>query len=238
MQDRPSPQWRSTPLHLNRRTALAGFAAGVASVAVPDGVLAQPPGACVLTPDSGEGPFYFDPRLVRADVSDGRPGAPLEMGIQVLRDGDCAILTGARVDLWQADALGLYSGYERQSGTGEPGGSVQGETFLRGTQLTDAGGRVQFRTIYPSWYRGRTPHVHFKIFLEGREFVSSQIFFPDEVNERVFARFAPYRDRRDRRDTFNATDTFLTGRTGGVFCRVDEREGVQRAELVVAIRRS
>ena len=72
--------------------------------------------SCAVTPDAGEGPFYFDPSLVRSDVTSGRPGAPLEFAVQITRARDCAPLAGVRLDLWQADALGLYSGYRDQPG--------------------------------------------------------------------------------------------------------------------------
>src|SRR5690606_8023144 len=101
---------------LGRRRALQAASACAATLLLPE-AFAQP-GACTVTPDSGEGPFYFDPRLVRSDVADGRPGAPLELAVQIRRARDCAPLAGARFDLWQADALGLYSGYERQEGVG------------------------------------------------------------------------------------------------------------------------
>lgn len=199
--------------------------------------LAQPavPGVCVLAPQAGEGPFYFDPELLRADITDGKPGAPLELAMQVVRAGDCATLANARVDVWHSDALGWYSGYGNQRGTGEPVESVLGQSFLRGTQLTDADGRVRFRTIYPSWYRGRTPHVHFKVFLAADEVVASQVFFPEEVNARVFEHFDPYRERRSRRDTFNANDSL---RNAGVYCSVDERPDGFVAELTVAVRQA
>jgi protocatechuate 3,4-dioxygenase beta subunit len=225
---------------VGRRAALGGLAGGLAWAALPPSVRAQaqPAAACVLTPDSGEGPFYFDPKLVRADIGDGRPGAALTASLQVVREGDCRPVDGARVDVWHADALGFYSGYGRQSGTGQPVEPPLGRTFLRGTQFTDAEGRVQFRTIYPSWYRGRTPHLHFKIFVERDQVVASQAFFPDEVNETVFTRFEPYRSVLDRRDTFNSTDRFLRDGTQGAFCSVEQRGDRLVADLVVAIGRA
>ena len=44
----------------------------------------------LLPPDAAEGPFDFDPKLLRADISDGMPGAPLEIAIQLSRASDCA----------------------------------------------------------------------------------------------------------------------------------------------------
>src|SRR5690606_35916608 len=185
--------------------------------------------------DSGEGPFYFDPELVRVDITENVPGAPLDLAVQVVRAGDCATLDGARMDLWHADAIGLYSGYGRQPGTGEPSYSVEGKTFLRGTQFTNPEGRVRFRTVYSSWYGGRTPHVHFKIFLGGNEVVASQLFFPDEFNNEVFEEWDPYRERSERRRTFNEDDTFIRGGVEGAFCEVQRASSGYSAEAVIAV---
>lgn len=229
------PVWRFHPAAIDRRHLLRAAAGGLAAVLAPSHLLAQVDEQCVLTPDSGEGPFYFDPELVRADITENVPGATLELTLQVVRAGDCATLDGARVDVWHADAIGLYSGYGRQPGTGAPSASVERLTFLRGTQFTDARGTVHFRTVYPSWYGGRTPHIHFKVFLGGDEIVASQIFFPEEVNEQVFAEWLPYRERTDRRTAFNANDMFLRGGVTGAFCTVERSDEGYLAEATVAI---
>ena len=36
-------------------------------------------------------------------------------------------------------------------------------TWLRGVQQTDEDGLVEFETIIPGWYAGRTPHVHLRV---------------------------------------------------------------------------
>lgn len=36
-------------------------------------------------------------------------------------------------------------------------------TWLRGTQQTDEDGMVEFETIVPGWYAGRTAHIHLKV---------------------------------------------------------------------------
>ena len=72
---------------------------------------------CVLTPQATEGPFYFDPIRVRQDIVEDRAGARLRMAIRVMSmDEGCTPLKDALVDLWHADAGGLYSGYPRQLG--------------------------------------------------------------------------------------------------------------------------
>ena len=59
---------------------------------------------------------------------------PLAVALRFTRGRDCAPLPGARLDLWQADALGLYSGYARQDGVGGISTApAVGATFLRGT---------------------------------------------------------------------------------------------------------
>ena len=139
---------------LTRRQALTGTAATLGATLAfgrSGRVQAETTGGtvCVLTPEAMQGPFYFDPKLLRAGITEGKPGAQLEVSLQVVEAGSCAPLKDARVDIWQCDALGLYSGYD-----GQATGSSKGETFLRGTQVTDEDGNVRFQTIYPGWYPG------------------------------------------------------------------------------------
>jgi protocatechuate 3,4-dioxygenase beta subunit len=225
-----SPHWRKGEVDRSRRLSLIALGAGAA---LASGRSLAQAARCVLTDNAGEGPFYFDPDLIRADVTDGSPGAPLTIAMQVTRAGDCATLSAARVDLWQANAVGLYSGYAQQPGVGGvPAESAAGETYLRGTQLTDADGWVRFRTVYPSWYGGRTPHLHFKVWLGPEEVVASQVFFPDEVSAFVFESFEPYRTHIEKRTTFNDNDPLQQG----VYCEVGRHDenGVD-ASVVVAV---
>jgi protocatechuate 3,4-dioxygenase beta subunit len=154
--------------------------------------------SCIVRPEQTEGPYFVDGRLdrsdIRSDPANGaiKAGAPLQLAIVVSRIGDggaCAPLAGARVDLWQCDAAGIYSGVN------DPSFDTLGQQFLRGHQLTDATGTVRFTTIYPGWYRGRTVHAHFKVRTDpaaarGSEF-TSQLYFDDAVTDRVHAR-EPY----------------------------------------------
>jgi len=236
------PRWEPSGIDVGRRRALVGIsgiligALGSTRAWTPFGsrvALAQGrPDRCVLTPEAGEGPFYLDPKLLRSDITSGQSGAPLQLALQVVRAGDCATLTNARVDVWHADALGLYSGYERQSGVGgiSTRGAV-GQQYLRGTQVTDATGSVQFRTIFPSWYGGRTPHVHFKVFLGGNEVVASQIFFPDDITREVFNEWQPYRQHASKRTTFNNNDPIKQG----VHSDVTRQRGSYAAKAVLVV---
>ena len=193
------------------------------------------PGKCVLTSTGDEGPFYFDAKRVRSDIVDGSSGVPLELAMFVARERSCTPIKGARADVWHADANGLYSGYDNQVGTGDAAAASRpSRTFLRGTQFADDSGAVIFRTIYPSWYRGRTPHIHFKVFVGGNQVITNQIIFPEDINEEVFAR-SPYRDHKGIRDTFNANDAILKRDKSGVLCAA-VREGTgYRATLAVGV---
>jgi len=194
--------------NMNRRKvvgALGGLALGTVASAWGRRVLAQP--VCTLTPEQIEGPFYLDQARIREDISEGKPGVPLSLVLRVLESSaSCAPISRAAVDVWQCDALGIYSGYEGVAIEPRHIEPVDDKTFLRGTRLTDAAGGVGFRTIYPGWYLGRTPHVHLKLRV-GTKVATTQLYFPDEVTNAVYAR-APY-NRHPNRDTTNATDRFL-----------------------------
>jgi protocatechuate 3,4-dioxygenase beta subunit len=206
---------------LGRRSALAliGVAGAALLSAFARRSAAQSAGmpACVVRPEQTEGPFFVDEHLNRSDIrSDPATGAvkagvPLRVTFKVSRvsGNRCAPLAGAQIDVWQCDAAGAYSDVR------DAGGSTVGQKFLRGFQLADANGAVTFTTIYPGWYSGRTPHIHFKIRTEpqakrGQEF-TSQIYFDDALNDKVFAQ-APY-SSRGRRETRNDNDGLF--RRGG-----------------------
>ena len=59
---------------------------------------------CFLTPQSIEGPFYLDPKLVRTEIAEGRAGVPLRVDLRVIDGAACKPSKGARVDIWHADA--------------------------------------------------------------------------------------------------------------------------------------
>ena len=216
---------------LSRREALATIGGGalafLAARTMRGATAATPPArpllaatssannTCIARPELTEGPYFVDEKLVRSDIrSDAKTGAikvgvPLELTFNVsqISSAGCAALKGALVDVWHTDAQGLYSDI------GNDG--TAGQTFLRGSQTTDAQGIVHFTTIYPGWYRGRTVHIHFKIRAAnpsgGTYEFTSQLFFNDDVSDAVFAQ-AAYK-RNARRDQTNARDGIF--REGG-----------------------
>lgn len=154
---------------------------------------------CVMTPEKTEGPYFVDEKLNRTDIRGGQPGTTLTLTMYVFdADDDCAPVSGAMVDIWHASASGRYSDIAQNDTTGE--------NWLRGYQLSDAKGKVTFTTIWPGWYQGRAVHIHFKVRSGGSEF-TSQMFFTDEMNDRVFAA-APYAARGDA-ETLDGEDGIL-----------------------------
>ena len=179
--------------------------------AEPTGTLTQTPtgttttttSSCVVKPQQTEGPYFVDEKLnrsdIRSDPSDGsvKQGVPLQLVFQVSQiDGrSCTPLTGATVDIWHCDALGVYSDVT------DPSFNTVGKKFLRGYQVTDTNGTVKFVTIYPGWYPGRTVHIHFKIRTDsasGRSYeFTSQLYFDDSLTDQIHAQ-PPYAAKGQR----------------------------------------
>ncbi|RYE87089.1 MAG: twin-arginine translocation signal domain-containing protein [Hyphomicrobiales bacterium] len=190
------------------------------------------PGAdvCVITPEVTEGPYYFDPKLERTDITEDHPGVATTVRLQVV-DGSCKPLPGARVDLWHCDAAGQYSGYPNQTG----GVDTTGQTFMRGTQFAGDDGIVEFQTTYPGWYAGRTTHMHFKVFLSEQSVLTGQIFFPDALSQFLYERVEPYKARGHDRDTLNGNDTIATQATRASFAYVKELADRYLVAMIIGV---
>jgi protocatechuate 3,4-dioxygenase beta subunit len=173
------------------------------STQTPTGTAMTPP--CVVRPQQTEGPYFADEKLNRSDIrpdpSDGsvKEGVPLRLVFHVsqIAGSSCTPLSGAVVDGWQCDALGVYSDFRDINGMFD----TRGKKFLRGYQMTDASGTAQFITIYPGWYPGRAVHIHFKIRTDsasrrGSEF-TSQLYFDESTTDQVHAQ-PPYASKGSR----------------------------------------
>lgn len=225
------------PPEIDRRLLLRSLAAmpfaSLAVMGLPLRAQAQAAGlitgnVCLVLPETTEGPFYFDPELMRDDITEGLDGLPLTLRVQVVT-ASCAPIPGARVDVWHCDARGDYSGYANQ-GTR----NTEGETFLRGAQMTDTQGVVTFRTLWPGWYRGRTTHIHYIVYLPDGSTMTSQIFFDDTISEQIYATQPAYA-RDNARDMFNADDRIAAQAGEGAYAAVTESGGRYDAALVVGI---
>jgi protocatechuate 3,4-dioxygenase beta subunit len=176
---------------------------------------AATPGTCATIPSETAGPYPDKTGMLgnatynRKDITEGKPGLPLTVQLTVVKIADgCAPVAGVQVEVWHCDADGHYSEY-----AGQPGGyDGTGTTYLRGVQTTDANGTVTFTTIYPGWYQGRATHIHLEVFQNGAGVKTSQLAFPEAVNNAVYA-VAPYAAKGPN-TTKNAND--------GVFSDGDE----------------
>jgi protocatechuate 3,4-dioxygenase beta subunit len=169
---------------------VASRAAGFGDGSVSDGLTTAPADAatCTLAPEVTEGPFWVDEKLNRSDVTDGQSGVPLAITLNIVdSDDECSAYAGATVDIWHANPDGNYS--DEPAGMGND--DTQGQTFLRGYQVSDAKGQVTFQTIYPGFYSGRTVHIHVRIrTFDGNSTTTNfttQLFFDEATNNTVFA---------------------------------------------------
>ncbi|MCP2167020.1 intradiol ring-cleavage dioxygenase [Goodfellowiella coeruleoviolacea] len=155
--------------------------------------------ACVLSPESIEGPYYIDSTILRSNITEGKPGVPLRLQLVVSNARTCTPIKDAAVDVWHCDAVGQYSGF--LAGTARPG--TQGvptdpSRFLRGTQVSDATGATNFVTVYPGWYQGRAIHIHIKVHVGGSTVHTGQLYFSDSLSDQI-ARLQPYASHTIRR---------------------------------------
>jgi protocatechuate 3,4-dioxygenase beta subunit len=100
------------------------------------------PPNCVLIPSETAGPFPLDlsenAYFFRQDVREDRTGVPLNLKLKIIGLSNCAPMPNVRVNIWSCDKDGNYSGYANQSGL----------KYLRGYQIADVHGEVNFTTIF------------------------------------------------------------------------------------------
>ena len=161
--------------------------------------------SCSPTQSVEEGPYYLSSTPTRSDVTDGQEGKAITLSFTVV-DSKCKPIKNARVDIWYANAQGVYSGVASRGD--DLGAGTNSGKFLRGTQYSNAKGVVTFKGIYPGWYPARTIHIHQKIWVGGKQVLTTQTYFTDKQNAAVMAT-APYNLRGAQRVT-NGNDMVLT----------------------------
>src|SRR5882724_13364062 len=98
--------------------------------------------ACILTPELTVGPYFVDEKLNRSDLTTDTTdtnvtnGVPLTLQLFIMKysSSGCTALSGAQVDVWHADAGGVYSDESVEN--------TVGQTYMRGYQTTDSNGVV------------------------------------------------------------------------------------------------
>src|SRR5260221_4151304 len=145
--------------------------------------------SCSSTPSETAGPYPYDlssnSAIFRTDIKEGKSGLPLSLTLTIVNSNNsCAVISGARVDIWHCDKDGYYSEYSEPGYLGTQDNT--GKTFLRGIQLTDSNGQVKFTTIYPGWYTGRVTHIHVEVFVNSVLKQTTQVAFPDSLNTTIY----------------------------------------------------
>jgi protocatechuate 3,4-dioxygenase beta subunit len=174
------------------------------------------------TPAQAEGPYYpvhlpadsdFD--LLRNGSAAPYRGTVAWVEGQV-SDTQGRPLAGAVVEIWQCDADGHYH---------HPGDGGLADPAFQGYGRVSAGadGRYRFRTLRPAPYSGRTPHIHVKVGLGGRERLTTQLYVRGDPGN---ARDGLWRSLRDERDRDALTVAFEPGGP--------ERDGL-RAQFPIVI---
>lgn len=173
---------------------------------------------CVLTPSATQGPYCFDADKIRQDIREDRQGKRLRVAVKVQASETCRPLPDVVVEIWHCDAAGLYSGAESMAagpqaapsrvggpqvplrGAG-PGGGMPpdgGDTgdltptddkrYLRGAQVTNADGIVEFTTIWPGWCAGRTTHIHAMVHVGNERTLTTQVMSDEALKARCTRR--------------------------------------------------
>ncbi|NOD78867.1 MULTISPECIES: protocatechuate 3,4-dioxygenase [unclassified Ruegeria] len=170
--------------------------------------------AAVLTPSAAEGPYYPTPAMrtpdtdndlvkIRGRVEDAG-GEVFTLRGKLMRTNGQP-LARHRIEIWQCDMDGNYM-HPRDRRSVNFDQAFQGF----GHDVTDNGGNYVFRTIKPTIYPGRTPHIHVKVFDGSRELLTTQFYIKGHPNNSRDGLF----NRMSRAEAAAVSMEFSLGATG------------------------
>lgn len=128
---------------------------------------------CKPTFRDGGGPYYvlnspFREKIVPEENS----GDKLTVRGRILQNDCKTPVANAVLDVWQANESGNYE-----------------DDWYRG-QIRTNNGEYKFETVIPKGYGEgsgfRPPHIHFKVWQDNKELVTSQMFFPESKGKEGF----------------------------------------------------
>ena len=135
-----------------------------------------------LTPKQTEGPFYPDRMPLDTDndlivINDALTPAVGTIAYLSgkVTDSKGNPLRNTLVEIWQVDNNGVYL-HTRGGNREKWDSNFQGY----GRFLTDSKGRYFFRTLKPSPYSGRTPHIHMAVSAKGQRKLTTQCYIKGE----------------------------------------------------------
>jgi protocatechuate 3,4-dioxygenase alpha subunit len=159
------------------------------------------------TPSQTVGPF-FHVGLIQAGqenlVEEGTRGQRILVRGRVL-DGEGAPVPDAMLEIWQADAGGIYN---HPADPRRPQADSRFPGF--GRAATDENGEYQFKTVKPGPVPGddgqpQAPHINLRVFARGMLIhATTRLYFPDEAANRGDPVLAAIPDA-ERRSTLLAT---------------------------------
>ena len=175
-----------------------------------------------LTPKQTEGPFYPDKMPLDTDndlivINDALTPAVGTIaylsGTVTDRKGNP--LRNTLVEIWQVDNNGIYL-HTRGGNRQKWDSNFQGY----GRFLTDSKGRYFFRTLKPSPYSGRTPHIHMAVSAKGQRKLTTQCYIkgePRNENDFILKRIKDSRARNSLVIPFNKIAGSKVGEVGAQF---------------------
>ena len=171
------------PFALHRRKFLSHSIASIPFFCTP-GLMAE---ALTLTPRQTEGPFYPDMMPLDSDndliiINDSLTPA---VGTITYLSGKVTDIKGAPirnalVEIWQVDNHGIYL-----HSRGGPRSKLDSNFQGYGKFLTDSKGLYSFRTLKPSPYSGRTPHIHMSVSSKGQRKLTTQCYVKGEPRNKM-----------------------------------------------------
>ena len=183
---------------MDRRNFITGagglLLASQAPKVLAESEIVHPNKSCVATTRLTQGPYLVPSSERRSDIREDRLGVPLKLDLTVVDDLWCQPVSDFVVEIWHCDAEGFYSGVDNivfNPATLRPTDqtiNMKDHTFLRGHQVTDKKGKVEFTTIYPGWYMPRLAHIHVRLMWRDVEWTAldTQLFLPADVERAVY----------------------------------------------------
>jgi protocatechuate 3,4-dioxygenase beta subunit len=156
---------------------------------------------------------------IRVDVTEDQKGVPMTIDVQVLDTKTCEPVSDVYLEMWHCNSTGVYGGVlAGGNGIGASDKANLQNTWLRGLQRTDDDGAVQFHTLFPGHYIGRTTHIHVMVHLDAKAHENAtvintkathvgQMFFDQDLITRA-EKLAPYTSNKQTLTT-NARDGIL-----------------------------
>ena len=168
-------------------------------------------GSLIRTPWQGEGPFYpdripedTDNDLVKNGDTLVEAGGKILILNGILLNLDSQPVKGVSIEIWQTDKNGVYLH------SGSFARRIMDKKFQGfGRTKTDRNGRFFFRTIVPTEYPGRTPHIHMKLWREGKNVLTTQLYIHDHPQNKkdfLFQRMSLAEQRINSMKLIPATD--------------------------------